>query len=410
MKAAALAAAGVMSGQQQRIALRARLRRLSSLPSLQCCARSVLVSQGYVGVMVADGRGGVTGVQQCSSVSACPMCSARIREQRAKQIEAAGIAHLRRGGQLVFATLTLPHDKGDDLKQLLRTLIDGWNHVCEGYGWKALAREIGLEFAARANCRPRRKIAFVRAVEITHGRSGWHPHLHVLLFTEPLSRVQYSELVETITERWQAFAVAAGRRLPEQLDFQRIYGARGREGLLRYLSKVQDGFDEASAGWGIHREMARGDKKRGKAFHTRSPFQIAAGAADGYAGDLVLWHEYERATKGMRVIQPSQGLFRHLSVADVADELCPEVPEGVEVAQLDPEAYKLVVRFRAEWDLRAAAVLAGAAGVWDLVDRLKGWQRALDYARRRAEQQQPIKGLSPLTVLADYRRAREKAA
>jgi hypothetical protein len=411
VKSPPLSAAGALSVKQQRIALRSRLWRLSSLPSLQSCAKSVLEHQGFVGVEVGAGGVGLTGLRTCSSVSACPVCSARIRETRARQIEAVGVAHLRRGGQLVFATLTLPHDTGDDLKQLLRTVVEGWHAVQMSYGWRALARECGIEMAARAGTKAKRRLAFVRAVEITHGRSGWHPHLHVLIFAEQLTRAQYADLVGVVTSRWQDFATSQGWRLPEQLDFQRIYGVRGREGLLRYLSKVQDGFQAAAAGWGIHREMTRGDRKRGRRWHTRTPFQLAAGAADGFAGDLLLWHEYERATKGLRVIQPSQGLYRHLGAAEVADELCPDVQgETVTVAEVLPDDWRLIVRFRAIGDLLGAALIGGAPACYDLIDRLRGWQRALDFARRREEEQRPIQGLSPVSVLADYRRAREQAA
>lgn len=378
------------------------------------CAKTVLMHQGFVGVEVGAGGVGLTGLQTCSSVSACPCCSARIREQRARTIEAAGVSHLRAGGQLVFITLTLPHDTGDPLGSdkssgqvgLLDTVVDGWNAVQKSSGWRSLAKVSGITMASRAGGRPKRRLAFVRAVEVTHGRSGWHPHLHVLVFCEDLDDSLMAALVETVTDEWQTYVVGRGWRLPEQLDFQRIVGAKNAEGLARYLTKIQDQYVPGEQQWGIHREMTLGDRKRGKRWHTRSPFQLAESAADGSARDLKLWHEYEQATKGRRIIQPSQGLYRHLEVADLADELAPDLHgESVEVAQILPEDWKIVTRFRAIPDVLAAAAYGGGNAVCDVVDRLRGWNRALDLARERERAHEPIPQMSVVTVLAGYREA-----
>lgn len=399
------------AAKQARIRLRSSLWRLSSLPSVQSCAKSVLQSQGFVGVEVGSTGAGFTGLQTCSSVSACPCCSGRIREQRAREIEAAGVAHLRAGGQLVFLTFTLPHDRGDALEQLFDTVAEGWKHVQRDAAWLALADVHGVEYAHRVGGSVKRRLAFVRAIEVSHGRSGWHPHLHVLLFVRDVDAAAVDRLQAAAVAAWQGYVTGRGWRLPEQFDAQLVVGVNNAEGLARYLSKIQDQYEPGEKVWGVHREMARSDVKRGKRWHVRSPFQIAEGAAQGSVRDLLLWHEYERSTKGRRIITSSQGLYRHLGVAELKAELAPDVSQdSVQVAEILPEDWRLVVRFRAVGDVLAVAAAGGGAAVDDLVRRLRGWQRAMDLARRREEEQRPIQGLSPIAVLAHYRRARQQVA
>jgi hypothetical protein len=396
-------------GKLARIRLRSSLWRISSLPSVQCCGRSVLASQGYVGVEVGDQGAGFTGLQTCGSVSACPCCSANEREQRARVIEAAGVAHLRAGGQLVFMTLTLPHDTGDPLADLLGTCVDGWNAIQKSADWRALAKVCGIAMASRAGGEVKRRLAFVRAVEVTHGRSGWHPHLHVLLFVEDLDDDRLQQLRDVVFTEWAAYVVGRGWRAPveEAFDVQRVVGVSNAEGLARYLAKIQDQYVPGERQWGVHREMARGDRKTGKRWHTRSPFQIAESAANGHGLDLVLWREYERATKGRRIIQPSQGLFAHLGAAGLAAELATDVRgETVTVAEVLPEDWRIVVRFKAIGDVLAAAQVGGGAAVADLLKRLRQWDRALSLSRERDVGQSA--DLDPKDVLALYRARRQE--
>jgi hypothetical protein len=406
-------AGGVDAARLGRLRLLSSLNRISSLPSVQCCGRTVLMHQGFVGVEVpvvaGEGRAGFTGLQTCGSVSSCPVCSPNEREQRAATIEAAALAHLRSGGELVFMTLTLPHDKGDSLRALLTTLTDGWKSLQDSAEWRALCDVIGIEFASSPNRQLRRRIGFVRAVEVTEGMNGWHPHLHLLLFVKAMNGRRFRVLQRIVRDQWQTAVIRDGWRLPEQFDFQRVIGVKNAEGLARYLSKLDDQYVPGTPQWGVHREMTRGDRKKGRRWHTRSPFQIAESAAGGHGGDLVLWHEYEQATKGKKIITPSQGLFAHLGAADLAAQLAVDTRgETYTAAEIDPADWRIVIRFKARGDVLAAAALGGGQAVDDLLSRLRGWDRALSLARDR--DLSATTGLSPVTVLAQYRSARGKAA
>ncbi len=92
-----------------------------------------------------------------------------------------------------------------------------------------------------------------------------------------------------------------------------------------YLTKVE-------GGWGAGLELARSDLKRGRR-GGRSPFELLAEAAEGDVLALMLWLEYERATKGKRAISWTRGLRKML--IDVADE---DAPSDEDLAALAPDA------------------------------------------------------------------------
>ncbi len=325
--------------------LRASLWKLSTLPSVKGCGRNVLLDEGCATLLRdTNNVAGYAGVQRCSSLWSCPCCSARIRAERATDVHAAGVEHLRRGGGLAFLTLTLPHDNTDALADTLDTVLAGWRHAQQGRAWREAKRRLGLRF--------------VRAVEVTHtrredGGSGWHPHVHVLLFTDaPLGRDDAADLLGLVEARWGAYVVSRGFRRPREGGIgARLQLVEGRsesgepDGLLAYLTKVQDGYGDA---WNVGTELARGDLKSGRRALSRTPFDLAQLAADGDPAALVLWHEYEQATKGRRALHWSKGLRADLLPAE-------ETPDD-QVGELDGPA-EVVASF--PFDLWRAVCRAG---------------------------------------------------
>jgi Replication protein len=150
-----------------------------------------------------DGTAHMRGLTTCGSVSACPVCAAKIRQRRAEEIDEGLGRHLAGGGGAVFLTLTVPHDAGMPLEALWGAVAASWRSLVSGRHRAALRERFGL-------------VGYVRATEITHGRAGWHPHLHVLLLTErPLSLDELRELHLFVRERWIRRVTAMGYRAPD---------------------------------------------------------------------------------------------------------------------------------------------------------------------------------------------------
>lgn len=270
----------------------------------------------------SDGAGHAhfSGAERCVSIWACPVCSAVIRSERAREIACAVKAHQEQGGSVVFLTLTLRHKKTDQLALTLDAALSGWRDLMRGRWWAGSTRVHGV--------RDRFGIeGYIRATEVTYGQvSGWHPHLHVLLFTETaLSDRQIEQLGDEFHRRWADLAQKRVGRRPDRIhgvDVQRV--DEGGRVLAQYLGKVQDGKK-----WTASAELARGDVKQGRG-GSLAPFQLLDEDCVGPAPwRRRLWGEYVAATKGRKAITWSRGLKKRYDVHERSDE---EIIEDTESA------------------------------------------------------------------------------
>jgi hypothetical protein len=318
------------------------------------------------------------GVAYCSSMWGCPACSAVIRQRRADELERGVVPFLSRdqGGGGLLLTLTIPHTFDDSLETTFATVRDGWAFLRRSRAVKDVWARIGV-------------VGYVKAVEITHGRNGWHPHLHVLVLTEGrLSAAQVADFSGVVEAGWIAGATPPGRSAPSA-EFGvnvRPLHVRGRfQGgeLVQYLAKVQDGD-------GLARpptlEMTRGDLKTGRK-SSRTPFELLAQLREarlaGQTGRLRrllrLWGEYESTTKGRHGIIWSRGLKARLGVDEKDDATLVDesVNEGAEpVLQLDPFAWLAVVRAGARAQVLELAETQDVGAVWRYVAELLDAERA----------------------------------
>jgi hypothetical protein len=141
-----------------------------------------------------------------------------------------------------------------------------------------------------------RIVGTIRAVEVTHGENGWHPHLHVLVFlTGEPGAEGLAALTLHVQEKWRRAVVAAGYRPPSELHGVKVERCRSAAEAGGYIAKTQDGRSPGN-------ELARSDLKRGKEGH-HLPLQILGDFGEtGDRADLDLWNEYEVATKGRQAI------------------------------------------------------------------------------------------------------------
>lgn len=256
-------------------------------PSAAGCQKP---AAGNVEVSVtAGGRTHVSGIQRCGSVGACPSCASTIRGRRAVDIEAAVEAAHAVGLQVWFLTLTVPHTADDELGDTLDRVRSYWRRMRESRGTRRLWDSMGVE-------------GFVRAFEVTWSeRNGWHPHLHVLLFTRSMQPVP---LVDCWRNVWQADGIDSQWVPKVSADLRRV--KRG-SGAASYLAKVD-------MAWGVGTEVARSDLKRGRGLTPPQLLELAYSCE--YICDeqwlqmshVARWVEFERSTKGLRWIEWSRGL------------------------------------------------------------------------------------------------------
>lgn len=292
-----------------------------------------------VGIMHDGGErpAGYAGIERCSSIWACPSCSAVIRAGRAAEIEEAVTKHQKTGGELLFFTGTLRHHNGDKLSLTLDAVLEAWRKLTAGRPWKNRKIEHAIS-------------GYIRSIEVTHGENGWHPHAHVLLFLdEPMGDGALEDFRAWLFEKWAGYVAAAGGNVPTEkgLDLQRV-DKKGKV-LAKYLSKIQD-EKKPEKRWGVGAEMSRSDVKRGRVSTTITPFQLLDeldGMHERERGRL--WREFYQATKGRRAITWARGLKARYEIGEKTDDdLLEEAENTVVVWTTTAKNYRRVHRVQAE--------------------------------------------------------------
>jgi hypothetical protein len=195
----------------------------------------------------------------------------------------------------------MPHDFGEPLADLLGTIREAFGSVVSGRAWQESKSTFGLAH-------------YIRSHDCTVGPSGWHPHLHIVLFA--ITRLSASEILELrakLHSRWEAAVVKRGHRPPSLEHGIHLEQARNRSDVARYVCQVVIGDDSKPAA--VAMEVARGDLKTSKHMGYRTPFEVLA--SFGESGDLAelrLWQEWERATHGVHAIRWSNGLRSAISL------------------------------------------------------------------------------------------------
>jgi hypothetical protein len=115
--------------------------------------------------------------------------------RRARQIETALRAHVDAGGSALLATYTVPHTRDESLSVVLARLADTWRRYAK-HAWRDV---LGAHYVGN-----------VRALEVTYGVNGWHPHYHVLIYVS--AGLPYLTPISVVlSERWSRVAGADWR-------------------------------------------------------------------------------------------------------------------------------------------------------------------------------------------------------
>lgn len=305
----------------------------------------------YIGVHLAPEYGAAffTGLVTCGSLWVCPVCAAKIQERRRAEIAQAIDWAYANGLQPVLVTLTFPHQAWHKLSRLLEQQAMALQRLRAGQPWKRFKDSIGF-------------VGLIRALELTHGQNGWHPHTHEIWLVKKTADA--TEMKEEILKRWESACRRAGL-LPDGSVagfHENAVDVKGNCSASDYLAKHDD-----SRHWGADRELAKSSTKAGRAKGLH-PFGLLANAADcdRRAGRLFL--AYAIATKGKRQLFWTKGLKRRVSLRDLSDEV---------IAEQEREPADLLGMLSpADWDkicgaqVRAQLLQAAEKGKWRAVQQL----------------------------------------
>lgn len=292
------------------------------------------------------------GVETCGSVWHCPVCAARIAEQRRLEVADAITGAAEAGGASYMLTLTMRHGRYDKLGYLKSAIADGWRKVQNRRSYRVFKAQHGV-------------IGTIRAIEVTHGQAnGWHPHLHILFIVKQSFDGEDVTVVEqTLFELWtDVLTSLTGRYVAlDALDFRPATASD-------YVTK-----------WGADRELVKGQQKEGSG--SLSPWQLLAAFKDGNKRAGKLFQEYAATFKGAQQLTWSKGLKAWFGIGEVSDEevvsvhteeaqdALPinELPEG-RVGVLDRKAFDEICRQNLTAQVLNAAHALGWKGVMSYLE------------------------------------------
>lgn len=299
---------------------------------------------GDVQVHQKEGRAHYSGLIHCGSVWACPVCSAKIQEQRRQEIATAVDWAYAEGLQPVLVTLTFPHRSWHQIDDLLEQQRDALTRLRSGKAWQKLKGRYGFQ-------------GLIRSLEITHGQNGWHPHTHELWFIS--KNADAAALAGEVRKRWRSSCQRAGLLDAGDAGFdEHAVDVKAWCSASDYLAKQDD-----SRHWGVDREVAKGGAKSAKGMH---PFGLLRRSMDGCERSGRLFTAYAFAMKGKRQVFWSHGLKARVGVAEVDDQAAAEaVPDDIEfLGQLEPQDWALV----RELGQRAQLLDVAEKGGWAVVE------------------------------------------
>jgi len=335
----------------RRFALQAAaVAAVSSNDRLRKCLRVSL--GGQVGLVHSPGRKSAyyRGLATCGSVWACPVCAAKVSERRREELKRGVDKWRSMGGIVWMVTLTFSHQVHDSLPVLQRQLAAALRRFQSGKYYGALKAEFGFW-------------GHVRALEVTHGANGWHPHVHMLVFLEGAdTNARREELRERLFHLWRLACKRSGLGEPSEKHGVRVDG-HNRAG--EYVAK-----------WGLESELTKQVVKEGRGA-SRSPMGILADWLDG--GDLedaALFEQYACAMKGARQLVWSRGLRELLGLgAELSDEELAAADErqfeDVDLASIPLPVWRLVVKYDVRGQLLVVASGGDQAAVTEFLELLE---------------------------------------
>jgi hypothetical protein len=260
------------------------------------------------------------------------VCSAKVSERRAEELGAAARAWEERGGLLFLATFTLQHSGADPLPELLDALMKASYRLRTGDWWTRFQKRHGLA-------------GTVRALEVTDGVAGWHPHLHALCFVEAGADV--AAFAVQLRERWGAVVAKVGGYASPRwgLDVR-----SAREEVSAYLAKF--GREQY---WTVARELAKSSSKNAYGSGCSPHELLEAYVVEGDQAAGARWRAYALTFKGRKQLVWSRGLRALLGL--VVDEKTDEqlaveaLEDAVELARLDLAAWRIVLANDARGEL-----------------------------------------------------------
>lgn len=336
----------VVDRKRQRHAMRRAAGKALPSARVATCGQNALGAR--VSLHVCDGQGHFSGIETCGSVWTCAVCAPKITEGRRQDIDAVLAAHHAAGGDAYMATLTIPHHRFQQCVELRKAVSQAWRVVKTGKGWQRARERYSW-------------LGDIRALEITHGENGWHPHLHVLVFFKVGARAETAALFGSwLFDAWARAIARQG------------FGTCNAGAFTWEKTTADKGAAEYVGKWGAALELTKSHTKRGRS--GRTPWQILADLLDANTSkDRGLFREYARAFHGAHQLTWSRKLRpMYLAAPEASDEELSAEPTtaDTQIAAMDRRVFDALVKRGKTADLLLALEEQGLVAAQRLLTRL----------------------------------------
>lgn len=237
---------------------------------------------------------GLSGLQTCGSICSCPVCATKKMVDYGNDIRKALLYAESVNLRPIMLTLTAKHTRQMTLKYFQEAFRDSYNFFQRNRRWKRIKKQMDIRHQ-------------ITSREITHGKNGWHYHMHILFFV-PVSSVHHASNATQETNILQSIWMDAlknnGLEAKEQIASQ----LSGKNASDTYLAKL--GFEVAENG-DLAYELT-GNENKGK-----TVFDLLAMAHYGDIGAETLYVEYVQQMQGHKWVTFSNGfkdLFKEIEL------------------------------------------------------------------------------------------------
>lgn len=263
-------------------------RALGDKHRINVCMRHVRADRREVDVRRSgrSGRAYYSGLMACGCVWTCPVCAPKIQAVRTQEVRAAIDAW---EGHVLLLTQTVPHQRTDKLEKLLGRFTDALRKFKQGSNYKRLSERYAISGS-------------IRALEVTDGLHGWHPHAHTILFIDAPD-VPLRDMEKDLFRLWESATRRAGvegKVSPSAFKLQ-----DGKQ-VKAYVTKM-------GAEWGPEHELVRAHSKRGHG-ESHTPFDMLRNyePKPSCGRYLARFAEYANNFHGRRQLVWSDGLKKRL--------------------------------------------------------------------------------------------------
>lgn len=320
-----------------------------------CCHRNPVKGGKQVEVWAkldAFLPGHYAGLQTCALPWLCPICSPKIAERRAAEIQKAMDQCLAEGGQVLMPTFTIPHGREQPLAETLDLIKQALRWMARHRQYKQLQDRLGVE-------------GRIIATEITHGEAnGWHPHFHELWFFRK-SGIDATKLERDLFNLWVLACSKFGLGEPS-----RKHGVVVQDGsyAAHYVSKM------GQKSWTLADEISKANAKSGRRA-SRSFWQLIdiymddSSTPQQSARAKQLIREYSEAVKNRKSLTWTPGLKKRFEIEDSTDGeiAAQQIEDAVLVAEISLPDWKIVIRHRLEAVILDAC-LRGRAAIAEIIE------------------------------------------